>query len=373
MMPAWPKSPYRTAGQLVFFGGVFGLAGSVPFYWFGPALVAGFFFAFVLLFGLMMLRTGSRSHPLAIATLWFGLFGGMSSLWILLLAGASSSFSALGLLVGSFGVIGMSLSLFGAGLARLPESEFAKGALIDRNRLGGLLVCAGATVGLIGSWSTFFFFFFLGPAVFTLILLFGVLMLRGGREGRLLAAATLYFALIVILIGANFGLGAFWFVSVAAWLISTPPIAAAAAVVGAIVRLLPDATNMHGEPPTDKRRNRLAASLMCGGAVMGFVTLALATTSLPFTLFGEFAFASGLVLGLLLFTRQSIGRVLAAAAASFAVLGGAVSVALLLLGRIVGQGSLMVIGVLGIAAMAISLAGARIKLRAPRGRLDAGL
>lgn len=375
MIPAWHKSPYRAAGLLVCIGGVFGLAGSIPIsYEFGTAFVAAFFFAFVLLFGLMILRTGSRRRSLAIATLWFGLLGGMSSQWILLLGGFGSSSAAISLLLGSLGVIGMACSLCGAGLARLPENEFQGGTLINRNRLGALLVCTGATVGLIGSWRTFLLFFFLGPVVFTLILLLGVFMLREGREGRFLAVATLYFVLAVILLGANFGLATFWFGSVAAWLSSTPlPIAAATVVVGAALRLRPEETGMYGEPPMDTRRDPLAASLVSGGAALGFVTMSLAATSLPFTLLGKFAFASGLVSGLLLFTRQSIGPVLAAASAWFAVLGGAVSIALLLLGGIVGEGWPMVIGVLGIAAMVTSLAGARVELRALRESLVAGL
>lgn len=112
-------------------------------------------------------------------------------------------------------------------------------------------------------------------------------------------------------------------------------------------------------------RDRLAATLVCGGAVLGLVEMTPIAFSFPFALFGEIAFALVLLLGIVLFSRRSIGRAVAAGAAWFAVFGGAVSVAFLLLGLIVPSGSLVIVSAVGVVAMGISVAGALVKLRAP--------
>jgi hypothetical protein len=307
-------------------------------------------FALVLLFGLMMLRTRSAMHPLAIATLWFGLLGGSSGLWVLWLAAAVASFSAFAFLVGFTEVLGMSVSLFGAGLARLPERDLAGRKLIDRNRSGALLVCAGATMGLIASSWTFGFLTLLSLPSFTLVLLFGVLMLQSGQQGRLLAAATLYFALVGVAVELFFLPGV---------------IAAVVAGTGSIVRLYSGGgDDMSGEASVGAGRDWLAGALVTGGAGLGLIVLSPLVSRLPFALFGEIAFAFVLILGLVLFARQPVGRVLAAGAAWFAILAGAVSIAFLVLGVMVGSGGIIFVGVLGIVAMAISLVGARIKLQA---------
>jgi uncharacterized membrane protein YhaH (DUF805 family) len=311
-------------------------------------------------------------HPLAIATLWLGLLGGGSGLWILWIAASLSPAFAFGVLTGSLGVIGMSVSLFGAGLARLPEWELAGRRLIDSNRSGALLVCAGATAGLIGS-ATFGFFAVLTLASFTsftLILLFGVLMLQRGKEGRLLAAATLYFALVGVAADLFFLPGVAYYGGTATWDLATLPIATLVAGTGAIIRLYSgESDDNSSEPSADEGRNWLAATFMCGGAVLGLIVFSPIISRLPFALFGEIAFAFVLILGLVLFPKQPVGRVLAAGAAWFAVFGGAVSVAFLLFGLIVTSGTLsgtlLLVGVLGIVAMAISLVGARLKLRIP--------
>jgi hypothetical protein len=119
-----------------------------------------------------------------------------------------------------------------------------------------------------------------------------------------------------------------------------------------------------GEPSVGAARDWLAAALISGGAVLGLIVLSPLVSRLPFALFGEIAFAFVLILGLVLFSRQHVGLVLAAGAAWFAVLAGAVSIAFLILGVMVGSGGIIVVGVLGTVAMAISLVGARIKLQA---------
>jgi len=112
-------------------------------------------------------------------------------------------------------------------------------------------------------------------------------------------------------------------------------------------------------------RDRLAASLVCTGAILGLVVMTPITLSFAFALFGEIAFALVLALGLVVFSRRAIGRIAVAGAALFAVFGGAVSVAFLLLGLIVPSGSLVPVSAVGVVAMGISLVGSVVKIRGP--------
>ena len=63
---------------------------------------------------------------------------------------------------------------------------------VDPDRLAGALICTGAVVGLVGSIATMSVF--LGVTSFALVLLLGVYTFRKRKEGRLLAAAVVWFA-----------------------------------------------------------------------------------------------------------------------------------------------------------------------------------
>lgn len=65
---------------------------------------------------------------------------------------------------------------------------------MDADRLAGILLSVGGTLGLAGTLSTFFPFSVLGVISFGLVLVFGVLVCRKRPEARLAAAATLWFA-----------------------------------------------------------------------------------------------------------------------------------------------------------------------------------
>lgn len=65
---------------------------------------------------------------------------------------------------------------------------------MDTDRLAGILLSIGGTLGLAGTVSTFFPFSVLGVISFGLVLVFGVLVYWKRREARLVAAATLWFA-----------------------------------------------------------------------------------------------------------------------------------------------------------------------------------
>jgi len=94
----------------------------------------------------------------------------------------------------------MLVCLIGAAMSRELDSEFSSATLIGRNWIGALLVCVGGALGLVGSRSAWFFPLvgILGVASFFLILLFGVRLFRRGPDRRLLAALTLYFALVSV-------------------------------------------------------------------------------------------------------------------------------------------------------------------------------
>src|SRR5688572_5638951 len=184
-----------------------------------------------------------RSQSLATASLWFAFLGGMSNIWSSwflpwflpsAIANAQSAF-----FLSTAGVVGMTVSLIGAGLGRQSEAEAAKTRLVDLNRLGALLVCAGGALGLIGSpGSSGFFFPWLSLVSFAVVLLLGVALLRTGPESRIFAAIALYFALagsgVFIAFGLpilfRYGWGYHWFLFVG-------PAATMITAVGAILRL----------------------------------------------------------------------------------------------------------------------------------------
>jgi len=225
---------------LVCLGALLGLAGSVPFYLFAPALLAVVCFAVVLLFGLLTLGGWHRSHALRTAILIFAFLGGMSSLWVLWFLGSPFAVGDLAVLLGTAGVVGMTVSLIGAGLGRMSEAEVAGAKLIDINRLGALLICAGGAIGLVGSRVGFLgIFVFFTACCFALVLLFGVALLRTKPEGRLFAAATLYFAL------AGSGLSIVFYIPFLLWYgggsvawILLQPLATVIAGAGAVIRLI---------------------------------------------------------------------------------------------------------------------------------------
>jgi len=108
----------------------------------------------------------------------------------------------------------------------------------DPDRLAGALICTGAVIGLIGSIATLSVF--LGVPSFALVLLLGVYAFRKRKEGRLLAAAIIWFAAL----GALGGFPPFFFRFYGLlpagyfWLAATPILGTALAIAGAVVKLL---------------------------------------------------------------------------------------------------------------------------------------
>jgi len=110
---------------------------------------------------------------------------------------------------------------------------------IDPDRFAGALICTGAVVGLVGSIATMSVF--LGVPSFGLVLLLGVYAFRKRKEGRLLAAAVVWFAALGALgsfppffffRGYGLLLGGYY------WIASIPVLGMALAVAGAVVKLL---------------------------------------------------------------------------------------------------------------------------------------
>jgi len=165
----------------------------------------------------------------------------MSSLWIIWLLGSPFLIGDLAVLLGTAGVVGMTVSLIGSGIGRLTEAELAGTKLIDRNRFGALLICAGAAIGLVGSRLALFvsIFAFFTAFCFALVLLFGVALLRPRPEGRLLAAGTLYFALVGSGLSFVFSMPVLFFYGGGdlGWIL-LQPIATVTAGAGAIIRLI---------------------------------------------------------------------------------------------------------------------------------------
>ncbi len=109
---------------------------------------------------------------------------------------------------------------------------------VDPDRLAGALICTGAVVGLVGSIATMSVF--LGVTSFALVLLLGVYTFRKRKEGRLLAAAVVWFAAL----GALGGFAPFFsrFYGLLPpgyyWLAAIPILGTALAIAGAVVKLL---------------------------------------------------------------------------------------------------------------------------------------
>ena len=108
--------------------------------------------------------------------------------------------------------------------------------------------------------------------------------------------------------------------------------------------------------------NRLSAILLCLGAVLGLV----GATPTGFTLFyatlGWTSFSAILLLGAFSFQNRREGRVLALAAMWFALLGGAASVALLMLGLMISWNTAIWFGSLGVVGTLLATAGAAIRI-----------
>ncbi len=69
---------------------------------------------------------------------------------------------------------------------------------MDSDRLAAILLCLGAILGLVGATPTGFTLYYaiLGWASFGVVLLLGVFSFRNRREGRALAVAAFWFALL---------------------------------------------------------------------------------------------------------------------------------------------------------------------------------
>ncbi|TLZ86370.1 MAG: hypothetical protein E6K02_06145 [Methanobacteriota archaeon] len=111
---------------------------------------------------------------------------------------------------------------------------------VSPDRLAATLICAGAIVGLIGSIATLSVL--LGVPSFALVLLLGVYVSRRQKEGRLLAGAVVWFAVL----GAFEGFYAIFlyrgFVPLPSdylWKVSITILGMAVAVGGAILKLRP--------------------------------------------------------------------------------------------------------------------------------------
>ena len=106
--------------------------------------------------------------------------------------------------------------------------------------------------------------------------------------------------------------------------------------------------------------NRLAATLMCVGAVLGLVGATPTGFTLYFAVLGWASFGLVFLLGLLLFRKRPEGRLFAAAALWFALLGGAASVALLILGLMISWKAAIWSGSVGVLGTILAMAGAGI-------------
>ena len=106
--------------------------------------------------------------------------------------------------------------------------------------------------------------------------------------------------------------------------------------------------------------NRLAAILMCVGAVLGLVGATPTGFTLYFAVLGWASFGLVFLLGLLLFRKRPEGHIFAAAALWFALLGGAASVALLILGLMISWNAAIWLGSVGVLGTILAMAGAGI-------------
>jgi len=111
---------------------------------------------------------------------------------------------------------------------------------VGPDRLAGILICAGAIVGLIGSIATLSVL--LGVPSFAVVLLLGIYVSRRQKEGRLIAGAVVWFAAL----GSFEGFYAIFlfrgFVPLPTdyyWKVSITILGMALAVGGAILKLRP--------------------------------------------------------------------------------------------------------------------------------------
>src|SRR5207245_1141715 len=109
---------------------------------------------------------------------------------------------------------------------------------VDPDPLAGALICTGAVVGLVGSIATMSVF--LGVPSFALVLLLGVYTFRKRKEGRLFAAAMVWFAAL----GALGGFPPFFFSRFYGllptgyyWLAAIPILGTALAIAAAVLTL----------------------------------------------------------------------------------------------------------------------------------------
>jgi hypothetical protein len=220
-------------------GAGLGLGATATLIEFLPALVAATAFAVVLTVGLLELRRPPRNSSLPSAGILFAFIAGMSCVEMTLFAGSPSWFSDRAVTSGMIGIFGMLVCLIGAAMSRELDPELSSATLIDRNWIGALLVCVGGVLGLVGSRSAWFFplIGFLGVASSSLILLFGVRLFRKGPDRRLLAALTLYFALVSVADIIFFLPNSVIFLIGALWVFSVRILGAVIAVFGAIILL----------------------------------------------------------------------------------------------------------------------------------------
>jgi len=108
---------------------------------------------------------------------------------------------------------------------------------VDVDRGAGTFMCAGGIIGLAGTISTVFPFSVLGVISFGLVLAFGGFVSRKRAQARLLASATLWFALL----GGAASATILWFAQVYqsnVWLAqgSVGLVGAAIALTGAVIK-----------------------------------------------------------------------------------------------------------------------------------------
>src|SRR5256886_12463748 len=108
----------------------------------------------------------------------------------------------------------------------------------DPDRLAGALICTGAVVGLVGSIATRSVLLRL-PS-FVIVLVLGVYSFRKRKEGRLLAAAVVWFAALGALGGFPPFFSRYYGLLPAGyyWLAAIPILGMAIAVAGAVIKLL---------------------------------------------------------------------------------------------------------------------------------------
>ena len=108
----------------------------------------------------------------------------------------------------------------------------------DPDRLAGALICSGAVVGLVGSIATRSVL--LGVPSFVIVLVLGVYAFRRRKEGRLLAAAVVWFAALGALGGFPPFFSRFYGLLPTGyyWLAAIPILGTALAIAGAVVKLL---------------------------------------------------------------------------------------------------------------------------------------